>query len=100
MVSGTTDIPEWGEFVHAPGKLFTMDQIYREIEEETDRIAGTNKGICPQEIGLKVYSPTAYDLTLVDLPGVTKVTNICVLELKIRCEPLYTIVMQTPCVPL
>ena len=37
------------------------------------RIAGTNKGISRQPINLKIYSPHVLSLTLVDLPGLTKV---------------------------
>ena len=50
-----------------------MDKIRREIEEETDRMAGENKGICPEPISLKYYSSKVLSLTLVDLPGLTKV---------------------------
>lgn len=32
-----------------------------------------NKGISKQTINLKIYSPSVLNLTLVDLPGVTKV---------------------------
>lgn len=45
----------------------------REIENETARIAGNNKGINRQPINLKIYSPHVLSLTLVDLPGLTKV---------------------------
>ena len=45
----------------------------REIENETARIAGSNKGINRQPINLKIYSPHVLSLTLVDLPGLTKV---------------------------
>jgi hypothetical protein len=46
---------------------------WREIENETARIAGNNKGINRQPINLKIYSPHVLSLTLVDLPGLTKV---------------------------
>ncbi|KAI6646167.1 Dynamin-1 isoform X10 [Oopsacas minuta] len=65
---------KWGEFLHAKGKKFTeFDAIRREIEDETARLTGTNKGISPVPINLRVYSPNVLDLTLVDLPGMTKV---------------------------
>ncbi|KAK1802651.1 hypothetical protein P4O66_004294 [Electrophorus voltai] len=44
-----------------------------EIEAETDRITGSNKGISPVPINLRVYSPNVLNLTLIDLPGMTKV---------------------------
>lgn len=65
---------EWGEFAHKPGVKFSdFDKIRQEIEEETDRICGTNKGVVDQEIILKIFSPNVLTLTMVDLPGLTKV---------------------------
>ena len=40
---------------------------------DTDRRAGKNKGISPEPIIVKIFSRTVVDLTLVDLPGMTKV---------------------------
>ena len=65
---------EWAEFLHVPGRKFTdFNQVRAEIENETARIAGNNKGINRQPINLKIYSPHLLNLTLVDLPGLTKV---------------------------
>ena len=65
---------EWGEFHHLPNhKFFDFGDVKREIENETARIAGNNKGINRQPINLKIYSPHVLSLTLVDLPGLTKV---------------------------
>lgn len=65
---------EWGEFLHIPGQRFyDFNQIRREIEQETARIAGTNKGINRIPINLKIFSPHVLNLTLVDLPGLTKI---------------------------
>lgn len=65
---------EYGEFMHCRGRLFTdFDQIRKEIEDETDRCTGKNKGISPIPINLRVYSPHVLNLTLIDLPGLTKV---------------------------
>jgi len=65
---------EWGEFLHCRGKKFTdFDAIRKEIEDETDRTTGSNKGISPIPINLRVYSPHVLNLTLIDLPGLTKV---------------------------
>lgn len=36
-------------------------------------MAGENKGICPEPINLKIFSTRVVNLTLVDLPGITKV---------------------------
>jgi dynamin 1-like protein len=65
---------EWAEFHHIPGRKFQdFGQVKQEIENETARIAGNNKGINRQPINLKIYSPHVLSLTLVDLPGLTKV---------------------------
>ncbi|KAF2463032.1 dynamin-1 [Lindgomyces ingoldianus] len=65
---------EWAEFHHIPGRRFyDFSEVKREIEAETARIAGNNKGINRQPINLKIYSPHVLSLTLVDLPGLTKV---------------------------
>ncbi|XP_005930169.1 dynamin-1a isoform X7 [Haplochromis burtoni] len=65
---------EFAEFLHCKGKKFTdFDEVRQEIEAETDRATGANKGISPVPINLRVYSPHVLNLTLVDLPGMTKV---------------------------
>lgn len=65
---------EWAEFHHQPGRKFDdFAQVKQEIEAETARIAGSNKGINRQPINLKIFSPHVLNLTLVDLPGLTKV---------------------------
>ncbi|KAM3863670.1 dynamin-2 isoform 9-T9 [Diretmus argenteus] len=65
---------EYAEFLHCKGKKFVdFDEVRSEIEAETDRITGSNKGISPVPINLRVYSPNVLNLTLIDLPGMTKV---------------------------
>ncbi|KAK0656420.1 Dynamin central region-domain-containing protein [Cercophora newfieldiana] len=65
---------EWAEFHHIPNRRFNdFGDVKREIENETGRIAGNNKGISRQPINLKIFSPNVLNLTLVDLPGLTKV---------------------------
>ncbi|CAN8270770.1 unnamed protein product [Cochlearia groenlandica] len=65
---------EWGEFLHLPNKrIHDFSEIRREIEAETNRLAGDNKGVSDNQIRLKIYSPNVLDITLVDLPGITKV---------------------------
>lgn len=49
---------EWGEFLHCKGKKFVnFDEVRKEIEDETDRVTGSNKGISNIPINLRVYSP-------------------------------------------
>jgi len=65
---------EWGEFLHKPNDMFyDFGEIREEIIRDTDRMTGKNKGISAQPINLKIYSPHVVNLTLVDLPGITKV---------------------------
>ncbi|KAM4598716.1 dynamin-2 isoform 5-T5 [Polymixia lowei] len=65
---------EYAEFLHCKGRKFVdFDEVRAEIEAETDRITGSNKGISPVPINLRVYSPHVLNLTLIDLPGMTKV---------------------------
>uniref|UniRef100_A0A8C6LWV2 Interferon-induced GTP-binding protein Mx n=1 Tax=Nothobranchius furzeri TaxID=105023 RepID=A0A8C6LWV2_NOTFU len=65
---------EYGEFFHCKGKKFTdFDEICKEIEAETLRLTGSNKSISPVPITLQIHSPHVLNLTLVDLPGITKV---------------------------
>ncbi|KAM4584662.1 dynamin-2-like isoform 4-T4 [Odontesthes bonariensis] len=65
---------EYAEFLHCKGRKFVdFDEVRMEIEAETDRLTGSNKGISPIPINLRVYSPNVLNLTLIDLPGMTKV---------------------------
>ncbi|MBA0782395.1 hypothetical protein Gotri_000283, partial [Gossypium trilobum] len=90
---------EYAEFLHLPKRRFTdfvadsgcMDcsssvnfefatyffcgagAVRNEIQEETDRITGKTKQISPVPIHLSIYSPHVVNLTLIDLPGLTKV---------------------------
>uniref|UniRef100_T1IMC3 Dynamin-type G domain-containing protein n=1 Tax=Strigamia maritima TaxID=126957 RepID=T1IMC3_STRMM len=82
---GTMEFEEWGKFLHTKNKVYrSFEDIRREIESETDRMAGSNKvqsltrvmfnqGICPEPITLKIFSSRVVNLSLVDLPGITKV---------------------------
>ncbi|CAG2221882.1 DNM1_3 [Mytilus edulis] len=65
---------EYAEFLHQKNKYYSdFDQVRKEIENETDRVTGGNKGISNIPINLRVYSPNVLNLTLIDLPGMTKV---------------------------
>jgi len=66
---------EWGEFLHQPGRrYYDFSMIRDEISRDTNRLAGLNsKGVSPTPIHLKIYSPHVLSLTMVDLPGLTKV---------------------------
>jgi hypothetical protein len=67
---------EWGEFAHKAGKRFTdFDEIREEITRVTHKETGGehSNAISDKPINLKIFSPQVLDLTLVDLPGITKV---------------------------
>ncbi|XP_069084331.1 dynamin-1-like protein isoform X3 [Pleurodeles waltl] len=73
-LSKGVEAEEWGKFLHTKNKIYAdFDEIRQEIESETERISGNNKGISSEPIHLKVFSPHVVNLTLVDLPGLTKV---------------------------
>lgn len=71
--SSSQSYREWGQFLHIDKRFTDFDEIRKEIEQETFRVAGQNKGISKLPISLRIYSPDVLDLTLVDLPGLTKV---------------------------
>ena len=65
---------DWIEFAHKPGeKYFEFYKAREEIEMDTERRCGHNKEISAEPIILKVFSRSVVNLTLVDLPGMTKI---------------------------
>jgi replication fork clamp-binding protein CrfC len=65
---------EWGEFLHLPNeKFYDFNKIRAEIVRDTEAKTGRNAGISPLPINLRIFSPNVLTLTLVDLPGLTKV---------------------------
>ncbi|KAM6600209.1 hypothetical protein CsatA_019818 [Cannabis sativa] len=66
---------EYAEFMHLPRKKFTdFAAVRKEIGDETDRETGrSTKQISSVPIHLSIYSPNVVNLTLIDLPGLTKV---------------------------
>jgi dynamin 1-like protein len=64
----------WAEFDQERGKkYYDFAQVKQKIEEFTDKVAGKNKGIIRDPILLTIHSPNCPDLTLVDLPGITRI---------------------------
>ncbi|KAI8988536.1 Dynamin central region-domain-containing protein [Mycotypha africana] len=64
---------DYAEFLHLPQqRIYDFDEVRDEIVKETDRVAGTNKGISSVPINLKIHSRNVLNLTLIDLPGLTK----------------------------
>ena len=50
-----------------------MEEVKLEIIAETERECGSNKAVSAKPISLKYYSPDVLSLTIVDLPGITRV---------------------------
>lgn len=70
--SHNTRSGDWIKFKHLDKEFTDFDEVREEIERETERVCGANKGICAEPITLGVYSRNVVNLTLVDLPGLTK----------------------------
>ena len=65
---------QYGEFLHQPGVKYTsFDDMREEIQAETDRSTGTGKNVTNQPINLCIKDSHVPNLTMVDLPGLTKV---------------------------
>nr|UXE41663.1 DRP1 protein [Macrobrachium nipponense]WAB21209.1 dynamin-1-like protein isoform [Macrobrachium nipponense] len=71
--TGTLDLDEWAQFLHKKEIYTDFDRVRKEVDEETARIAGHNKGVSNDPIRLRIYSDKVVNLTVVDLPGLTKV---------------------------
>lgn len=64
-------LSEWAIFLDKPDEIFVdFDAVRDEIERRTVQMAGNNKDITHEQIVLKLYT-RLYDLTFVDLPGMT-----------------------------
>ena len=61
-------------FEEIPGKNFKdFSQVNKAIEDLTDKVCGKNKNIIDQAIILKVTSNSCPNLTVIDLPGLTRI---------------------------
>ncbi|CAD5226872.1 unnamed protein product [Bursaphelenchus xylophilus] len=65
---------DWAQFEHKSGVIFTdFNEVRKEIEDETERFCGSNKGISDNPITLRIFSHRVVNLSLIDLPGIIKV---------------------------
>ncbi|CAD5219786.1 unnamed protein product [Bursaphelenchus okinawaensis] len=72
--SGIPAKDDWAVFDHTGSDIFTdFTQVRKEIEDETDRFCGSNKGISDKPITLRIFSHRVVNLSLIDLPGIIKV---------------------------
>ena len=59
---------------HVKGLVSRAEKVREEIEAETKRLlAKTGQMVSPEPIQLTVHSPDVPNLTLVDMPGLTKI---------------------------
>ncbi len=64
----------WAVFDEVKGKKFTdFKEVRKTIEDLTDKVAGTKANIVDKPIILTIHSHTCPDLTLIDLPGITRI---------------------------
>ena len=69
-----TDFDSWAYFLHLKDRPFlNMKDVQDEIINNTNLVCGTNKGISDKPIHLKLHSTKVPSLTLIDLPGLTKI---------------------------
>ena len=67
-------VKPWAIFEERKGqKFYDFDKVRQTIEDLTDEVTKGEKNIVDVPIILNVYSPTCPDLTLIDLPGITRV---------------------------
>jgi hypothetical protein len=57
------------------GTIYDFADIKAKIEALTEKVCGSSKGIIDDPIILNVYSPSCPDLTLIDLPGITRIAQ-------------------------
>lgn len=56
----------WVEFLHCNGKkFFSFKEVRKEIEDETNRSVGRNRGFSKVPINLKVYSQRGNNFVLI-----------------------------------
>jgi dynamin 1-like protein len=74
MIYEATLTDSYAIFEEIPGKRFTdFAKVKEAIEELTDKICGKNKDIVDKAIILYVHSKNCPNLTVIDLPGLTRI---------------------------
>mmetsp|Transcript_41754 Transcript_41754/g.110011 ORF Transcript_41754/g.110011 Transcript_41754/m.110011 type:complete len:780 (+) Transcript_41754:51-2390(+) len=63
----------FAEFADNPKKFTNFAEVTAEIERLTDSVAGQKKGIVDEPITLTIHATVCPDLTVIDLPGITRV---------------------------
>lgn len=69
-----SSLKPWAVFDAEKDKKYTnFNEVQDKIISLTDKEAGVNKGIIDKPIVMTVFSPVCPDLTIVDLPGITRI---------------------------
>lgn len=64
----------YAQFDEIKGKKFSnWELVKEEINTLTDKVAGNKGGIVNNPIKLTIHSKTCPDLTVIDLPGITRI---------------------------
>ena len=72
--NGANDKP-YAKFEELPNeKIEDFEIVKQKIQELTNKVAGSKKQIVNKPIILTIFSSTCPDLTIVDLPGITKIS--------------------------
>ena len=72
--NGANDKP-YAKFEELPNeKIEDFEIVKRKIQELTNKVAGSQKQIVNKPIVLTIFSSSCPDLTIVDLPGITKIS--------------------------
>ena len=67
-------VQPYGVFAEIPNKKFTdFQEVKSSIEVLTDKVCGPSKNIVDKPIILDVYSRNCPNLTIIDLPGLTRI---------------------------
>lgn len=71
LMSARTGSYEWAEFLHRPDEVFTdFDQVRNEIARQSPE---GDRAVSDEQLRLRIHSPHVLTMTLVDLPGITRV---------------------------
>ena len=73
LVHSPSETKPWAEFEEIDKKFEDFEEVRKTIERLTEEVTGKNKNIIDQPIILTIYSATCPDLTLIDLPGITRI---------------------------
>jgi GTP-binding protein EngB required for normal cell division len=65
--------PTYAIFKNDPKKYFDFNEVRMVIEKLTNELCGDNKGIVDDPIILQIFGEHCSDLTVIDLPGITRI---------------------------